>query len=301
MKKAVVLIIYKRGEYLDQIFDSIKKYKPSNLYIIADGPKNIEEKLLCDNAREKANKLVSWPCKTTKIYSNKHLGLRSRVVSGLNQVFELESSAIILEDDLLIDPSFFRFATQLLDKYKNNKSILSISGTNFLYKQYIPDNSYYFSQYPHSWGWATWRRAWQLFDNNMDSWEDLKNSQKMKGLIPDKIERLFWTMIFDRLKSDYYDSWAYRWTYTHIINGKLSITPSVNLVSNLGHDIYATHTKRNDNLMGIEKQRMKFPMKHPRKITPNLEADRITANHSYISFTTRLSLLIKNIFRIPIK
>jgi hypothetical protein len=116
---------------------------------------------------------VDWECDVRKNYSETNLGCARRVSSGLDWVFNQVEEAIILEDDCLPDPSFFRFCTDLLERYRSDNRIFSISAQNF-YGQAVPEASYYFSRYHHCWGWATWKRAWQHFDFEMKLWPEVR-------------------------------------------------------------------------------------------------------------------------------
>src|SRR3989304_1429703 len=108
MKTPVVLIIYHRPKLTRSLVDSLRKIKPSKIYVIADGPKDKKDARLCLKTRRSID-LIDWPCKIFRKYSKTNMGLRNRVVSGLNWVFKKENKAIILEDDLIFDPSFFMF------------------------------------------------------------------------------------------------------------------------------------------------------------------------------------------------
>ena len=158
MKTPVVLIIYHRPELTKKVIEALRLVKPKKIFVIADGPKSKKDEKVCLKTRVLI-KTIDWDCQIFKKYANKNMGLRKRVVSGLNWVFEKVDKAIILEDDLVIDPSFFKFCEDLLNKYKDNKEIISISGNNFQFGKVSTKSSYYFSHYVHSWGWATWRRA----------------------------------------------------------------------------------------------------------------------------------------------
>lgn len=181
MNIPVVLIVYKRTETTRRVFEVIRKVRPSKFYLVADGPKNISQKKICDKVIRIVEKGIDWECKFIKIQSDFNLGLAKRVQTGLDEVFSIEKNAIILEDDTLPDTSFFRFCEELLNKYKDNENVAHISGCNLHPDVSIGNSSYYFSSIINIWGWATWKRAWEHFDLQMPSWEKEHKNQFLQN------------------------------------------------------------------------------------------------------------------------
>ncbi|MBF0300827.1 MAG: glycosyltransferase family 2 protein, partial [Oligoflexia bacterium] len=157
VKNPVIFIVYNRPELTKIIFEEIRKVKPKILFVIADGPKYIEQSQICQLTRD-IIKNVDWECEIHKNFSPINIGCRTRVSSGLSWAFEKTEAAIIIEDDILPDPTFFRFCDEMLERYKDDERVMMISGTNVLQISNSND-SYFFSRYPAIWGWATWKRA----------------------------------------------------------------------------------------------------------------------------------------------
>ena len=130
LKVPVAFIIYKRLETTTKVWEVISNIKPSKLYVIADGPKCNEEKFKCKLVRNFVENNIDWECELIKVYSDTNLGCAKRVQTGLDYVFENEEMAIILEDDTLLDSSFFNFCEDLLERYKDDKRVAHISGCN---------------------------------------------------------------------------------------------------------------------------------------------------------------------------
>lgn len=292
MKTPVVIIIHRRPDLTRRLVNSLRQVKPQKLYVFADGPRNPTEVRACEITRDVINE-IDWKCEIIKEYSKANIGLRRRVVSGLNYVFKREEYAIILEDDLVPDPTFFRFCSELLHRYRNTNNIISIAGNNFQFgKTKIPE-SYYFSRYVHSWGWATWRRAWKLYDDSLSGWQSRNDFTWLKATLGDFTMALYWQLIFTMTKSGIFDSWAYRWTYTSLKNNMVTIIPSENLVSNYGYGVEATHTKSKMKTIGMEIKSIGFPLIHPRSIRVNKKADSITENTIYLTPRIALGLLVR--------
>lgn len=285
----IVFIFFNRPNHITEATSILKKIKPEKIYLVADGPRNKKEAPLVRKTRKLVEKNITWSPEIIKIYSSKNMGLRNRIVSGLNQVFEKEEKAIILEDDCIANPSFFKFCDQLLKKYKNNRHIGSIAGTNFLFNKKNPSSSYYFSKYPHSWGWATWKRAWNLFDNEMSGWKQVWNDHSHTSLFL----KWYWYLIFSTVSKLKIDSWAYRWTYSCWKHKLLTVIPQQNLVKNVGFNSNATNTKFKSSVLSMKTSSLNFPLKHPEKIKQNSFLDKITENNLYFKPRTIIGAMIK--------
>ncbi|NCD01149.1 glycosyltransferase family 2 protein [bacterium] len=272
----IAFIIFKRPDTTEKVFNEIRKIKPKKLFIIADGPRNEEEKIKCKKTREIVER-IDWDCKVYKNYSESNLGCRNRIISGLNWVFDNVEKCIILEDDCLPDQSFFPFCEELLEKYKNNKEVMIISGNNHLReKENIIKDSYYFSRFIYIWGWATWRRSWKLMEENIDI-----DNNVIKNNFKSWKERIYWKYVFKETEKKLIDSWAYTFFCCSLKNKMKNICPNINLISNIGFGEDSTNTaKVNDKNAFKYRNKIIFPLKHPKKIEVNIEADRISQKNS---------------------
>ncbi|ASC71434.1 hypothetical protein XM38_023860 [Halomicronema hongdechloris C2206] len=285
----VVLLIFNRPELTKKVFNIVANVKPRQLFIVADGPLKSGDIRLCEEARCIVN-LINWDCEFKINFSDTNLGCCRRVSSGLDWVFSQVEEAIILEDDCVPDPSFFSFCQSLLNYYRHDERVWVISGNNFQNGQWRGDGSYYFSRYNHCWGWATWRRAWQNFQHELDSWPKLKDSGLLKSVLLDPVEYKYWSNIFERLYLENKpDSWAYRWTYSCWINNALSILPNVNLVSNIGFGENSTHTADPDShLANIPAKELRGII-HPPFLIRDEKADQYTFDHTFNGIELRRS------------
>lgn len=284
----VVFLIYHRPDLTDQAFNSIKQAKPKQLFVVADGPKDESEVILCQQAREVTER-VDWDCEVKRNYSDVNLGCRKRVSSGLDWAFRQVEEAIILEDDCLPHQSFFRFCESLLYHYRGDERIMAISGNNFQDGQRRTPYSYYFSKYNHCWGWATWQRAWKHWNFSADKWLEFRNSGLMNSVCSDPLEVQYWIKIFDAvfLKEEL-DSWAYVWTFACWSQSGLTALPHRNLVSNIGFGADATHTAEDSPYANLET----YPIGsiyHPPFIIRNQEADQYTFDHHFGGLQIRQS------------
>jgi len=236
----VLILGYNRPNHINKLIDSLRKIKPSNIFISLDGPKNISIDIeKCTNVKNEIKK-IDWDCKIKRKYNLNNLGCRDSVSRGINWFFKYNKFGIILEDDCIPNKSFFAFCKKVDDKFKNNKNIFTISGSNFFNKKI--KNDYFFSKYNHCWGWATWKRAWKFYDNKLSFWKEWKNSKSWKSFHDSKVERKYWTKIFDKTNMKKIDSWAYVWTCCVWKQYGLTVIPKKNLIKNIGFDSEATHT-----------------------------------------------------------
>ena len=194
---------------------------------------------------------VDWSCEVYTNCVSANLGCRERLASGINWVFSLVEEAIFLEDDCLPDESFFAFCAEMLTRYRNDDRVMHINGTNFIAPHVKLRSSYFFSKYIWVWGWATWRRAWQHYDYTMASWERLR--PRLNASFDSRREQVYWVRTFDDARRDWQmaHTWDFPWIFTCWTRGGLAVTPSTNLVENLGFGTEATHTTQSASHLRI--------------------------------------------------
>lgn len=254
---------------MQRILEMLRELKPEKLFVVADGPKNEapDELTRVGQVRALFNDLP-WACSVTKIYSDVNLGLKKRVESGLDAVFEEVDAAIILEDDCLPSPTFFSFASEMLERYSHEDRIHMVSGNNF-----APNSrnlfSYYFSNHSHIWGWATWARAWKSYRSSGFKVHDVPHEAllTMVQRIPGRQKRKSFAKLLQNLER--LDSWAVPFASHAYFENKLSIVPKVNLVTNVGFGQDSTHTKFESYVDEIPLADLEFPLTHPTEVAAN--------------------------------
>lgn len=240
MKKVPILILaYNRPDHSKKLLNRLKLIKPKSLYINIDGPKDIKDKINC-NLTIKCWNSINWKCKVSYKINKKNFGCRKSVISALRWFFKKEKMGIILEDDCIPSESFFKYCNLMLNIYKNSNVVGAISGNNFSKEKRKKD--IYFSKYFLCWGWATWRRSFNLLDATMKNWPKFQKSKIWNNLFDLNIEKKYWKKILNYTKNQKIDSWAYVWMFSMWCNRSLTILPKKNLVKNIGFDDKATHT-----------------------------------------------------------
>lgn len=278
----VAFFIFNRPKETEVVFEQIRQAKPPILFLVADGPRSEyqDEDKKCSDVRDIVSQ-VDWDCHVMTHYAKTNMGCRLRVSSGLDWVFSQVEDAIILEDDCLPHPSFFEFCDRLLDKYKDDDRIFSIAGTTFQPRSRQDSNSYYFSKYPQIWGWATWRRAWNFYDVNMQEWEAIRNSKQFKIMMPDFQVRLYWDHKFQKIYYKKIDTWDFQFIFASLLQNAFHVIPNQNLVSNIGFNLDATHTKIKGKLSERITKKINFPLIHPSIILREVKADQFTESYLY--------------------
>lgn len=287
----ILFLVFNRPEQTIRVFnETIKKVKPKQLFISADGPRSDRpgEAELCEKTR-KITDLIDWDCEVKTRFLSENLGCRKGVSSGISWFFDQVQEGIILEDDCLVDLSFFQFAGELLEKYRDHEEVMHISASNFQIESKNLPYSYYFSRYNHIWGWASWQRAWKNhYHLNLEQINRDKFKQLLVNLFPRKAERSYFLAMFDYVRKETFTSWDYQWTFSMWYAGGFSITPAKNLISNIGFGEGATNTQKVDEAFSRQKAfSIPFPLIHP-PVEINETLDSITAEELFrVSENTR--------------
>jgi hypothetical protein len=259
----ILYIVYNRLDKVKLTFERIKEVKPKNLYIIADGPKDEIDKVKCDAVKSYISDNIDWSCKVSTLFRDKNLGCKEAVKTGIDWFFKHVEEGIILEDDTLANHSFFYFCQELLEKYRYEKKIYSIGGTN-IFQSWPIKESYVFSMQGSIWGWATWKRAWKNYIEAIEINEEhiklIKKYSKYNKVIESRLNN------FNKVYKQNLDTWDYQWIFTRIVNNGYCIIPSNNLISNIGFGANATHTINKSTLSNIRTIPLNFPLKHPNQI-----------------------------------
>lgn len=273
----ILFIIFNRPDTTQEVFNAIRAIKPKKLYVTADGARkgNQNDLINCPKTREIMN--IDWDCDLKTLYRDENLGCRNAVSDAITWFFNQEEKGIILEDDCLPDLSFFPFCEELLEKYKDDEQIMLISGDNFQNGKKQGEASYYFSRYNHIWGWASWRRVWEHYDVDMNTFPENKEKGFLNEIFSSKKARNYWLKRFEKAYNGEINTWDYQWTYTIFSRNGISILPNVNLISNIGFGNQSTHTaKMNNKMANLPLGSITFPLTHPSKIKINLQADNYT-------------------------
>jgi hypothetical protein len=229
----IALFTYNRPIHTQRTLIALSQnigFKKSPIYIFSDGPKNNEDILLINQTRNVIRKL-NHPKKKI-IFKKKNIGLSQSIINGINYVLKKHKRIIVLEDDLLTSPFFLEYMNNALEKYEDNIDIISINGFSFPIKN-LPET--FFLKDTGCWGWATWKKEWNYFENDAKKLlyllkkNDLLYRFDLNGSYPYK--KMLYKQINNKISS-----WAIRWRAVAILNNKLTLHPGKSLVVNIGFD-----------------------------------------------------------------
>jgi hypothetical protein len=286
MTTPVIFLVFNRPELTARVFARIRDARPAKLFVVCDGPRAhvAGEAEKVNAVRDLIVRGIDWPCEVQRNFSETNMGCRARVSSGLNWAFSKTDEAIILEDDCLPDPTFFPFCEELLVRYRDDSRVLHIGANNFNANRGSLSASYHFSRYGHIWGWATWRRAWQLYEWDIRSWKEPAVRERLLARFDLPDERGYWGSIFDRVAADpeKQSTWDFQWTYTCWKHEGLAIYPNTHLVQNIGQGVGATHTQVENPVFSQPAAPLSFPLKHPAEFKRDAYSDRLTFRNVFM-------------------
>ncbi len=296
LETPVLFLVFNRPDTTTKVFEKIKEVEPKQLFVACDGPRRTKagEKEKVAEVRQLILENIDWSCEVHTLFREENLGCGKAVSSAITWFFEQVEEGIILEDDCLPNDSFFRFCEELLDYYREDERIMHISGDNFQNGRQRGNGNYYFSGFPHVWGWATWRRAWSKYSFEVSNFNESLFTNKLKYYFKSSFEQKYWVEVFQKMKKGEIDTWDYQWKFSIWINDGLTILPSKNLISNIGFAQDATHTKNPDDfLANLPVDSINSPLKHPKNQQINHSADRYTSKHILGLKGNNMALVLK--------
>lgn len=271
LKTAVLLLVFNRLETTKHVFEAIREAKPPRLYIASDGARKSKggewEKIKA--VRDYLTSSIDWKCELKTLFREQNLGCKLAPSGAIEWFFKNEDMGIILEDDCVPSKSFFWFCEELLEKYQSNNNIFLISGDGRGAQQVNMNYDYDFTKYSLTWGWASWSRVWNKYDVGMSDW--CENKAKFLDEVSEyKSTKKYWATALQNTYDNRTNAWDFQFSYLLLKNKGLCIVPRVNMISNIGFGVDATHTTRtygsknsNEN---IPRFNLQFPIHHPPQV-----------------------------------
>ena len=237
----VVVFAYRRPDHIRSTLTSLMRcegFEQSPVIVYCDGPRDIKETDSVMATRELARSMLGEHAEYH--FSEVNLGLSRSVIAGVSDVVGRFGRAIVVEDDLELSTSFLTFMNQALDRYANDESVFQVSGYMFDVPILKDTPSALFLPFTVSWGWATWKRAWDQFDPQATGWEALRTNKVLRRRFNLDGTYDYATMLMRQMEG-LRDSWAVRWYWTVFKANGLVLFPPISLVSNTGFDGSGTH------------------------------------------------------------
>ncbi len=276
---AVLILFFNRPEPLAKVFAEVKKARPSHLYLYQDGPRG-EKDMAGIEACRKIVDDIDWECDVQRLYQTENFGCDPSEFISQRWAFSMSDKCVVLEDDDIPSVSFFRFCKEMLDRYEDDERVVMVSGFNTDEMSTDTDDSYFFTSAFSIWGWASWARV----VNNWDEHYTFLDNAEQMAKINDVVERRHLRKdMIEMCRAHRASGKAYYetifWAYKTLHDG-LAIMPKVNMINNLGNAAAeSTHfagslqcMPRNLRKMFTMKRfEIDFPLKHPAEVGENTD------------------------------
>lgn len=241
----IALFVYNRPQHTERTVKFLKQNEfaeESRLFIFSDGFKTLADKEKVNEVRDFIKTVGGF--KSVEIIESKsNLGLANSVIAGVSRLTKEYGQVIVFEDDLISSPYTLAYFNEALNRYREEPKIMHIGAYMYvLTDKNLPESFFY--RAATSWGWATWERAWQNFEPNIDTLIQQFDHQKKKEFSIEGTMN-FWKQMKD-FKRGKNNSWAIRWYASIFLKGGLTLNPSQSLVNNIGHDGTGVHSGMND-------------------------------------------------------
>lgn len=301
----LLIVCFNRPDLVGVLVDAIRPIRPSKIYLSSDGPRKEREgeSDLVAATRDAFVDAIDWDCELKTRFLPANAGLVAHTVGAIDWVFEAETEVLILEDDCIPHPDFFGYGAELLRRFRTQTEVKCVLGDNSAKIPVRGHASYTFSKYAlPTWGMGLWKRSWNEFDRNLDSWLRVRNSRECKELWPNKHERRLMVSLLDRVKFEENHSWGYVWMYSVQLHRGFAVVPRHNLISNRGFQrADAAHT-RGESLKSNYPTRAVLPLNHPRTVELDRRASRIARDGRLFGLKkNRVSYRLSKFFRKKIR
>ncbi|WP_345954868.1 glycosyltransferase [Mucilaginibacter sp. PAMB04168] len=241
----IALFVYNRPEHTRRTLSYLQKNQlaeNSRLFIFSDGPKTEADKPKVEQIRQLAKTITGF--KSVKLIERtENIGLANSIISGVTQLVNDYGKVIVFEDDLLSSPYTLQYFNEALDRYSTDEKVMHIGA--YMYNLKAPNlPQTFFYRAATSWGWATWARAWQHFEPNVDTLMQQFDKSKINAFSIEGTMN-FWKQM-QQFKAGKNNSWAIRWYASIFLKNGLTLNPAQSLIQNIGHDGTGVHSNNED-------------------------------------------------------
>ena len=273
----MLFLAFNRPDLLERVLANLHGTQKRKVFASIDGPRPDRpgDRERCARVRAVID-TISWASECHVKAEETNLGCGPAVASAISWALREVPEIIVIEDDCLPHPSFLSFCDELLERYRHDERVMHIAGTNWgaddgRYAGY----SYAFSSFAPIWGWATWRRAWDLYDYDLESWPRVKRSGLAAGMaVSPRFRRLLerdWELVRAGR-----GTWDHQWQYAVLRHHGLSVSPATNMLINIGQRADATQQQGRDRILSSSNlDEMEFPLRHPPEVARNASVESV--------------------------
>lgn len=265
----IALFVYNRPKHTERTLKFLQQNElaaESRLFIFSDGPKTPADQEKVQELRDFLKTVDGF--RSVEIVERKeNMGLANSIIAGVSRLVKDYGQIIVFEDDLISSPHTLTYFNEALNLYRKEEKVMHIGAYMYPLKDNLLPESFFYRA-ATSWGWATWERAWQHFEPNIDVLMKQFDAPKRNAFSIEKTMN-FWKQMQD-FKKGRNNSWAIRWYASIFLKGGLTLNPAHSLVNNIGHDGSGIHSGINDiyNVVINPKPVKTFPA----EIKENLQA-----------------------------
>ena len=276
---AVLLLFFTRSDTFQKVFNEVRRARPSRLFLFQDGARGERDLAGIEACRKiVADENIDWECDVHRNYQQQNNGCETSEYISQKWAFSIVDKCIVLEDDDVPSQSFFPFCKEMLDRYENDERITMISGFNM--DEVTPNvpYDYFFTSAFSIWGWASWRRVIDQWDETYSFLDDSYNLKQLESLIK---HRHFSSDIVPMARArraqgkQYYESIF--WT-SMLFNSGLAVMPTCNMIRNVGctsdstnYSDFQTMPRGVKRIFTMGSYDVTFPLKHPRYVIENVK------------------------------
>ena len=295
MKSPVLFLVFNRPEPTRKVMEAIRDAKPPRLYVACDGPRTDRpgEAERVSELRDGILRAVDWPCEVHTLFREENLGCKVAVAGAIDWFFRQESEGIILEDDCLPSRSFFGYCDELLETYREDPTIMAVTGNRFFGGGWKGQGSYTIGRHPFIWGWASWARAWQGYDRDL-ALSDAELEAVARQTSASPLTRKFWLDSFRKVRAGSFNTWDVSWFFHVTRQGGKSVYPRRNLVTNIGFGDAATHaTGKFSILADLPLEELPLPLDHRPDPADGARLDILHDRYIYVRRAKPVRMLYK--------
>jgi hypothetical protein len=287
----ITLFVYNRPTHMRRTVEALQinaLAKESDLIIFSDAPKTESQAEAVCEVRQYIQQIEGFKS-VTIVERATNFGLARSIIDGVTKVVNERGRIIVLEDDLVVTPHFLDFMNRAMDKYEHEQQVIQVSGYMFPVKIKIKEDAL-FLPLTTSWGWATWKRAWKLFDPEAKGYARVEADLALRNRFNLDGSYDYFSMLEAQLAGQV-DSWAVRWQLSAFLNDSLTIYPKHSLIVNAGFDGSGTHGSAVGSLSRSEVNEAFVPERFPieMKVGDSWEVVcRMLRNRNHLSVWDRL-------------
>lgn len=240
----IALFVYNRPEHTRETLKYLKQNflaDESRLFIFSDAAKDERHAAKVDEVRKIIREVEGF--KSVEVIIRKtNFGLANSIIDGVTMLTSEYGKVIVFEDDLISSPYTLQYFNEGLERYEKEDKVMHIGAYMYpLKNKDLPQTFFY--RAASSWGWATWRRAWEYFEPDIDKIIQQFDAEKRRRFSIDGTMN-FWKQIGE-FKRGENNSWAIRWYASIFLKDGLTLNPSLSLINNIGHDGSGIHSGKN--------------------------------------------------------